>query len=235
MIDDCGAEALHHALQQQTPLNQSGCTLGVTPNLGANLAKPSATLPGRDHAGTASEVSSADLGQNHKAGLRAAALSGPKTPLLIMSSRGAKLLVVSVQLKTGYMRVSSGDMSLADKEMTQLLRQVRQGCQRQHRTMLSFSGFVIHPLQTVGQHGQHSHTTQPMSLAAFGCMSFPYLSCRWHSGLTITVQYSNNAGGSLLRHHTQMCNADCHCIIMNSFTMLACMLALLWQQVFTSN
>ena len=128
MIDNCGAEALHHALQQQTPLDQSGCTLEVTPNLGANLAKPSENLPCHAHAGTASGVSSADLGQAQAHGLHETALTGPKSSLLIMSSRGAKLLVVSVQLKTGYMRVSRGDLALAETDMTQLLKQVCKHC-----------------------------------------------------------------------------------------------------------
>ena len=46
-----------------------------------------------------------------------------------MSSRGTSLLVVSVQLKTGYLRVACGDGAVQDKELPQLLKQVRNpGC-----------------------------------------------------------------------------------------------------------
>lgn len=42
-----------------------------------------------------------------------------------MSSRGTDLVVVSIQLKTGYLRVSCGAGMTQDSEATQSLKQVR--------------------------------------------------------------------------------------------------------------
>lgn len=42
-----------------------------------------------------------------------------------MSSRGASLLLISIQLKTGYMRISCGGGIAEDKETNQLVKQVR--------------------------------------------------------------------------------------------------------------
>lgn len=42
-----------------------------------------------------------------------------------MSSRGARLLLVPIQLKTGYLRISCGEGVAQDKETTQLVKQVR--------------------------------------------------------------------------------------------------------------
>lgn len=127
----CHAEALHHALQQQTSLAQSGCTLEVKANPQANLpnlAKPS--VPGFSHslaAGTPDVHQEAPAGLHHTAlvGPNQTALAGPKSPLLVMSCRGAELAVVSVQLKTGYLRISCGRGLAQDKETLQLLNQVR--------------------------------------------------------------------------------------------------------------
>ena len=48
----------------------------------------------------------------------------PQSPSLSMHSRDAELLVVSVQLKTGYMKVGLGKAVALDKEVVQLLKQV---------------------------------------------------------------------------------------------------------------
>ena len=42
-----------------------------------------------------------------------------------MSSRGEDLVVVSVQLKTGYLRINSSAGMIQDNETAQILKQVR--------------------------------------------------------------------------------------------------------------
>ncbi|KAL0040120.1 hypothetical protein WJX79_007435 [Trebouxia sp. C0005] len=83
-------EALHYALQQQTSLTTSGCTTHLIsdPNSAADLAGLVPLPSGPAQAGP----------------VPARALS----PSLVMSSRGTALLVVSVQLKTGFLRLAAG-------------------------------------------------------------------------------------------------------------------------------
>ena len=86
-----------------------------------NLAKPSATGPSQSR--TDGEATS-DVHQRVTTGLHQTALRRPKSPLLVMSGRGADLVVVSVQLKTGYLRLSCSPEMTQDNETAQLLRQV---------------------------------------------------------------------------------------------------------------
>ena len=141
------AEALHLALQQQTLLAQSGCTLEVASKprvTRLNQATPSPALPTdaqtgttpnlagttRDPASTASVVDSPTLGQVALAGPFRTAPAGSNSPLLTMGARGANLLVVSVQLKTGYLRINCGEGLIEDIDMTQLLKQVGRSTRR---------------------------------------------------------------------------------------------------------
>ena len=121
----CHAEALYHALQQQTSLANSGCTLAVTESPKANspnLAKASATGPSQSRS---DGEPASDVHQRAALGLYQTAPARPKSPLLVMSSRGADLIVVSVQLKTGYLRVSCSAEMAQDSEINQTLKQVR--------------------------------------------------------------------------------------------------------------
>jgi len=102
----CAAEALHHALQQQTSLTISGCTthLLTDPNPAADLAGLVPLPSGPAQAGP----------------VPARALF----PSLVMSSRGTALLVVSVQLKTGFLRLAAACGAAQDQDLLQQLKQV---------------------------------------------------------------------------------------------------------------
>ena len=102
----CAAEALHQALQQQTSLTTSRCTtqLLIDPNPAADLA---ASFPLPSGPAQASPVPARAL-----------------SPSLVMSSRGTALLVVSVQLKTGFLRLAAGCGAAQDQDLLQRLKQV---------------------------------------------------------------------------------------------------------------
>lgn len=102
----CAAEALHHALQQQTSLTTCGCTthLLTPPNPAANLAGLVPLPSGPAQAGP----------------VPARALP----PSLVMNSRGTALLVVSVQLKTGFLRLAARSGAEQNQDLLQRLKQV---------------------------------------------------------------------------------------------------------------
>ncbi len=102
----CAAEALHHALQQQTSLTKSSCTTELLTD-----PKPAADLAG---------LVPLPSGPAQAGPVPARALS----PSLVMSSRGTALLVVSVQLKTGYLRLAAGCGAAQDQDLLQRLKQV---------------------------------------------------------------------------------------------------------------
>ena len=102
----CAAEALHHALQQQTSLTTCGCTthLLTPPNPAANLTGLVPLPSGPAQAGP----------------VPARALP----PSLVMNSRGTALLVVSVQLKTGFLRLAAMSGAEQNQDLLQRLKQV---------------------------------------------------------------------------------------------------------------
>ena len=166
----CNAEALCHALQQQTSFAQSGCTVhllpkcqlasspvglmttpqgqaGMGPGAGAGAPGHGGTdpAPAGGLAGTSPEAAAASQGQARTTPASAegrvvtspeaaAAASGqagashivalPQAPSLVLSSRGAVLLVVSVQLKTGYLKAASGEALAEDQTVKQLVSEV---------------------------------------------------------------------------------------------------------------
>ena len=145
----CAADALRLALQQQTSLAHSGCTIHLLPThsplqtpaglastrLGQAGPKPKA--PGNSSPGQAA-ISPAEtpssLGQAAsgpmapvtspgQAGISSLA-SVSQSPSLVMSSRGAVLLVVTVQLKTGYLKAACVEALAYDKAVKQLIMEV---------------------------------------------------------------------------------------------------------------
>ena len=100
------AEALHHALQQQTSLTTSGCTTHL-------LTDPN---PPSDLAGLVPLPS----GPAQTSPVPARALA----PSLVLSSRGTALLVVSVQLKTGFLRLAAGSGAEQKQDLLQRLKKV---------------------------------------------------------------------------------------------------------------
>ena len=125
----CAAEALHHALQQQTSLTTSGCTTHL-------LTPPN---PPADFAGLVPLPS----GPAQAGPVPARALP----PSLVMSSSGTALLVVSVQLKTGFLRLAAASGAEQTQDLLQQLKQVHNpsSCDRiATQTCVSIRYIIFH-------------------------------------------------------------------------------------------